>query len=129
MITLQDVLEIHTLQIQEHGGLLGLRDEGALLAALERPFGGFGDYEFYPTPQGKAAAVLESLIINHPFMDGNKRTGYFIMRLVLLEAGVDLTADQEERYRFVISVASGMTSYEEIVNWIHSNSGPANFTS
>lgn len=118
MIDLQDILEIHQILIQEFGGLQGVRDEGLVKSAIERPFGGFGETEFYPTPEAKAGAILESIVKNHPFIDGNKRTGYVLMRLVLMHFGKDIIATQGEKYNFVIAVASGQINFHEIVAWI-----------
>ena len=92
MIDLQEVFEIHQVLIQEFGGSQGVRDEGLLKSAIERPFSGFGETEFYPTPEEKASAILESVIKNHPFIDGNKRTGYVLMRLILMQFGKDIVA-------------------------------------
>lgn len=118
MMPLSDVLEIHQTLIQAFGGASGVRDEGLLRAALERPFAGFGETAFYPTPTEKAAALVESIVKNHPFIDGNKRTGYVLMRLLLMQAGQDLTATQDEKYDFIIGIASGQTAFPEIVAWI-----------
>lgn len=118
MIDLQDVFEIHQVLIQEFGGLQGVRDEGLLKSAIERPFGGFGETEFYPTPEEKAGAILESIVKNHPFTDGNKRTGYVLMRLTLMQFGKDIIAIQDEKYSFVIEVASGQIDFQKIVAWI-----------
>lgn len=118
MIDLQDVFEIHQVLIQEFGGLQGVRDEGLLKSAIERPFGGFGETEFYPTPEEKAGAILESIVKNHPFTDGNKRTGYVLMRLTLMQFGKDIIATQDEKYSFVIEVASGQIDFQEIIAWI-----------
>ncbi len=119
MIDFEEVLEIHQVLIAEFGGLSGLRDENGLKSALERPFGGIGTVEFYPTPQEKAGAILESIVKNHPFIDGNKRTGYVLMRLFLMQFGKDIQATQEEKYHFMIEVASGVLAFESIVAWIN----------
>lgn len=118
MITLAKALEIHQLAIEEFGGSDGLRDEGTLLSALERPNSGFGDVEFYPSAAEKAAALLESIVKNHPFVDGNKRTGYTLARLTLLKSDFDLVATTDERYDFVVKIASGEMEYEAILAWI-----------
>ncbi|MCU0392588.1 MAG: type II toxin-antitoxin system death-on-curing family toxin [Thermoflexibacter sp.] len=118
MIDLQEVFEIHQVLVQEFGGSQGVRDEGLLKSAIERPFSGFGETEFYPTPEEKAGAILESIVKNHPFIDGNKRTGYVLMRLTLMQFGKDITATQDEKYSFVIEVASGQIEFQEIVTWI-----------
>jgi death-on-curing protein len=122
MIDYQDVLEIHQVLIREFGGSQGIRDERGLKSALERPFGGVGQTEFYPSPEEKAAAMLESIVKNHPFIDGNKRTGYVLMRLVLLEFGKDLQATQNEKYEFIIAIASGQLDFEQIAAWIKQRS-------
>jgi len=80
MISLEETLYIHQKSIEEFGGSSGVRDEGLLLAAINRPFQTFDQQELYETPADKAAAIFESLIINHPFMDGNKRTAYVLLR-------------------------------------------------
>ncbi len=96
MIELTEVLAIHQRLLDEFGGAAGVRNMAGLKSALERPFSGFGNSEFYPEPEQKAAAILESIVSNHPFIDGNKRTGYVLMRLLLLENGRDVQASQDE---------------------------------
>jgi death-on-curing protein len=118
MITKQEALRAHTEAIEKHGGLNGVRDINLLESALERPFGGFGDMEFYPSTEEKAAAIVESIVKNHPFLDGNKRTGYILMRVLLLQGGLDIHATQDEKYDFVIQIASGELEFEAIVAWI-----------
>ena len=73
-LTAEQVLFIHSRLIDETGGSHGVRDTGLLLSAVERPKSGFGDTELYPDIFAKSAALMESLIKNHPFIDGNKRT-------------------------------------------------------
>lgn len=111
-------LEVHESALQETGGASGVRDIGALESALARPYGGFDGEEFYPSPEEKAAAILESILLNHPFVDGNKRTGYILARLVLNAYYLDMQVPKTARYDFVISVASGDLSFAEIVDWI-----------
>lgn len=118
MIDINEVLEIHQILLKDFGGLSGVRDEGLLKSSLERPFSGFGEVEFYHTPEEKAAAILESIVVNHPFLDGNKRTGYVLMRLLLMQYGKDIQANQHEKYEFIISIASSAIDYEGIVKWI-----------
>lgn len=118
MIDYQEVLEIHNVLIENFGGSTGVRDGGILKSAIERPFSGFGETEFYPTPEEKASAVLESIVKNHPFIDGNKRTGYTLMRLLLLQYQKDINASQDEKYELVIEVASGNLDFDDILKWI-----------
>ena len=118
---LDEVLAIHRFLIEEFGGSLGIRDQGLLEAALGRPMQTFDGDELYPTPEEKAAAILESIVVNHPFIDGNKRLGYVLMRMVLLDAGLDLDASQDEKYQLVIEVAKGALSFSDIAKWINEN--------
>jgi len=118
MITLEEVMYIHRRLIDDFGGSDGVRDESVLLSAIVRPFSGFGDTEFYPTPVEKGAAVAESIVRNHPFVDGNKRTGYALMELILRENGLFVTASPDERYDFVIQIATGEIEFEAIAQWI-----------
>ena len=82
-----------------------------------RPYQTFDGNELYDSVEKKASAILESILINHPFVDGNKRTGYTLYRIILLSANVDIDATEDEKYDFVISVAEGMTAFEEILKW------------
>ncbi len=120
---LDEVLAIHELQISAFGGSPGLRDQGLLEAALSRPLQTFDGRELYPSPEEKAAALLESIVVNHPFFDGNKRLGYVLMRLVLMEAGKDIKASQEEKYEMVIGVAKGELNAADIVKWLRERMG------
>ncbi len=118
MISLKEVEQIHNLLIEEFGGAKGIRDLGALDAAINRPFATFDQQELYPQPVDKAAAIIQSILINHPFIDGNKRTDYVLMRLLLLQSGQDIQAEQEERYDFVISIAIGQLTFNGIKEWL-----------
>ncbi|MEZ4800282.1 MAG: type II toxin-antitoxin system death-on-curing family toxin [Flavobacteriales bacterium] len=121
MIELRDALNIHDILIDKFGGSKGVRDQGALESALHRPFATFDNQELYPSPTEKAAAVFESILINHPFIDGNKRTAYVLMRLILLEAGLDINASQDEKYQVVIAASTGEIRFEQIKHWIQTH--------
>ena len=118
MIEFDSVIEIHETLIKQFGGISGIRDKNLLISAISRPSSGTKDQEFYPSPAQKAAAIIESIVKNHPFIDGNKRTGYVLMRIVLLEFGFDIKASEDEKYDFVIKIASGQLEYEDIYSWI-----------
>ena len=74
-------------------------------SALDRPLQTFDKKDLYPTIREKAAALLESIIKNHPFLDGNKRTGYTLCRLILNENDIDIMASDNEKYDFIIQIA------------------------
>ena len=118
MIDLQEVLRIHQLVMEKFGGSSEVRDLNALKSALNRPFATFDRNDLYPSPVEKAAALIESIVINHPFVDGNKRMGYIIMRLLLLKMQFDIRATQDEKYDFVIKIASGKLTIEQITAWL-----------
>ena len=118
MIELQDVLNIHNILIDKFGGSKGVRDHGSLESAINRPFATFEQHDLYPTPSAKAAAILESILINHPFLDGNKRTAYVLMRLILMNYGFDIFAEQDDKYKMVISASTGDLRFDEIKQWI-----------
>jgi death-on-curing protein len=118
MIELKDVLNIHNILIDKFGGSKGVRDHGSLESAINRPYATFENHDLYPTPSDKAAAILESILINHPFIDGNKRTAYVLMRLILLNYGFDILANQDDKYKMVISASKGDLRFDGIKNWI-----------
>jgi death on curing protein len=118
MISTEDVLKIHKLLIDQFGGSHGVRDKSSLDSAINRPFATFDQQELYPEPVDKAAAILESIVINHPFIDGNKRTGYVLARLLLLKSGLDIKTTQEDKYEMVIAVSRGEWKFEQIKDWL-----------
>jgi len=122
MIDKAFVIKIHEMLINEYGGTHGIRDINGLESAIARPFASFDRTELYPTVFSKAAALIESLISNHPFIDGNKRVGYFCLRFFLRTHNFDIQATQQDKYNFVISIASGKLPFEEIVKWIKEKS-------
>jgi len=121
MITFKEVVIIHELAIENFGGSYGIRDISLLESAIQRPNATFDGKELYPTPIDKAAAIVESIVKNHPFSDGNKRTGYILMRLILLKSNMDISTSEEEKYKFVIQIAEGKLDYDEIKSWIEKN--------
>ena len=75
----------------------------------------------YPTVFEKASAVIESIIINHPFVDGNKRTGYLTMLAILEEGKVEINLSNDDIYTFVIQISTGEAKFEQIVEWLKQN--------
>lgn len=121
MISKKLAIEFNRIIFEATGGATGLRDENLLLSALNRPFQTFDGKDLYPSVIDKAAALFESIIINHPFIDGNKRMAYAFMRILLIEEGFELTATEEEKYEFVITASEGKLNFDTIKNWIIQN--------
>ncbi len=124
MIRPADVLALHDASIREYGGSHGLRDEGLFQSALARPFQTFDGTELYPSTFSKAAALGESLIVNHPFVDGNKRTGALVMEILLLEEGYSLQVSNDDFYDFIIAIATGTMHTAAIAAWLEARSVP-----
>jgi death-on-curing protein len=112
------VLAIHRRQLAEHGGLEGIRDEGLLQSALYRSQNLLAYSESPPDVASLAAVYAYGIVKNHPFVDGNKRTAYVVMRTFLKLNGYDLQASSEEKYQIWIALAAGKLSEEELAEWI-----------
>ncbi len=124
MFSLEEVIRFHDQAIERYGGSKGIRDFGGLDAALHRPWQTFGGEELYPTCFEKSAAILESIILNHAFVDGNKRIAFLLCESLLENSGYTIETDAEIIYQFLVSVASGDLNFESIVNWLHLNTQP-----
>lgn len=112
------VIAIQAGLIEKHGGASGVRDRSLLESAVFRPFATFDGIKLYPEPADKASAIFESIVINHPFIDGNKRIGYVLMRLILSDYDLDIYASEDEKYSFVIEVTEGKHTIDSIKEWI-----------
>ena len=126
MIPFKEVELLHRILIDKFGGSHGIRDKAALESAISRPFQTFDGNDLYPSVFEKAASLIESILVNHPFIDGNKRTGYTLLRLYLIQNGLDINAAQDNKYEFVIDIASGTLKYEGILSWLKSNTSKMN---
>ncbi|HKG67830.1 MAG TPA: type II toxin-antitoxin system death-on-curing family toxin [Segetibacter sp.] len=122
MITLVDVFQLHKNSIKDFGGSPGIRDVDSLKSAVSRPFQSFEDVELYPSVFEKTAAIFESLIKNHPFVDGNKRTGFLAAYALLYRNKFELVASKDKAYDFVIQVSSTSLSFDVIAIWFRKNS-------
>lgn len=118
----QQVLFIHARLTDETGGDHLLRDVGLLASAVARPRAAFGGEELYPDLFAQAAALMQSLLLNHPFLDGNKRTGITAAALLLLRNGYRLTADNAGLERFTFAVVNGQQSLQEMAAWFRAHS-------
>jgi death-on-curing protein len=117
---------IHDDLIDKFGGSKGIRDLGSLEAALNRPYATFDGIDLYITPLDKAAALFESLIINHPFIDGNKRTAYVLMKYLLFKNGFLIKTTQSEKYEMVFRASKGEIRFDEIKIWLKSKTQTIN---
>lgn len=95
-LTLAELIELHHRIVDQSGGADGIRDLGMAESALAQPQMSFGGTDLYPTLAEKAAALCFSLVMNHPFVDGNKRIGHAAMETVLVMNGCELTADVDD---------------------------------
>ena len=116
-LTAEQVLFLHDRLIEKTGGEHGVRDLGLLESALARPKTGFGQTEFFPDLMRKAAVLIDSLVRNHPFIDGNKRAGIAVAALFLRLNGYQLTASNEELETFTLNVTTQKPELEEMAEW------------
>lgn len=104
--------------VKATGGSVGIRDLGLLESALARPQASFGGEDLYPAILDKAAALFHSMIFNHPFLDGNKRTTLGVVYEFLKQNGYRLTASNQELIDFPLRVENKHLSLEEIERWL-----------
>jgi death-on-curing protein len=112
------VLAIHDQVVEQAGGSRGVRDIGLVDSAAARPQATFGRKDLYPDIFSKAACLGHSLIRNHPFVDGNKRTGYMSIRLFLNINGYDIKASKDKKYKFVMEIAEKERDESSIAEWL-----------
>jgi len=109
-----DALFFHKQLIERYGGAPGLRDAGALESGLHRPQTGY-----YDTLVHEAAALLESLVQNHPFVDGNKRVAFAVVDVFLRINGYSITADSKAIYDHMIKLVEARAfDMEHLVPWL-----------
>lgn len=117
-LSAEQILFIHARLVQETGGENGIRDLGLLRSAAARPQATFDQADLYPEIFSKAAALFQSLVNNHPFVDGNKRTGITSTVLFLQLNGYSFQTSQDEMVSFSLSVAQGAETIESISAWL-----------
>ena len=123
-LTLAEVLALHRLVVEETGGSTGIRDLGALQSAVAQPRVTFEGRELYPSLESKATALCFSLVMNHPFVDGNKRIGHAAMETFLVLNGSELEASVDEAERAMLGLAAGNLTREQLLEWIQSHVRP-----
>lgn len=121
-ITLEEILRLHFKVVEDYGGLHGVRDESRLKSFIEAPKqSAFGE-EQYKTIFEKAAVYMRNIIADHPFYDGNKRSGVAVAAIFIMRNGYELTATPKELEDFAVEVAVKKLSVEEIAQWLQDNS-------
>jgi death-on-curing protein len=121
-LQLVDVLYLHQQIVAATGGSPGLRDRGILESALAQPRMTFAGVDLYATVPEKAAAICFSLVLNHPFVDGNKRIGYAAMRLFLDVNGWLLNAKIDDAEQTMLALAAGQIPRKEFTQWVSARS-------
>ena len=114
----EQILLLHEEVIEQYGGSHGIRDEKLLDSALSVPFQSFGDFEFYPTVLEKAVRLCFGLVMNHPFIDGNKRVGAAALLATLEVNNISFHADRGELSEVILSLSSGKIDYEDLLRWV-----------
>ena len=117
-LTKEQIIQMHRELIEAHGGSDGIRDSGLLDSALSAPFQTFSGNYLLPTVQQRAVRLGFSLIMNHPFIDGNKRIGAHTMLTTLAMNGIELEHTQKELYDIILKVAASEASFEELLAWV-----------
>jgi death on curing protein len=124
LISLEELVWMHTVAVTEFGGSQGIRDRGLLESAIARALASFGRKNLYDNPSKRAAALAESLVLNHGFVDGNKRAAMYAMAAWLEREGYMLEAARGELRDFALAIAAHKLSAEQVANWLEKRSKP-----
>ena len=119
--TAENVLFLHTVTVEAFGGSEGVRDPDSLRAAVARSWGSSFGRDHFPTPFDEAAALAESIIRRHPFIDGNKRTAMYAAAYLPETFGYEVGAGQQGLEDFAVSVAEGNLETADIALWFESH--------
>ena len=120
-LTLAEVLNLHRRVIEQSGGADGVRELGGVESAVAQPQMTFGGDDLYPTIESKATALCFSLVMNHPFVDGNKRIGHAAMETFLVMSGFQMVADVDDGENVILTLAASELSREELLEWVTSH--------
>ena len=118
MLTVEEMIALHTKLTAKTGGSDGLRDRGLLESAVYSSGSSFGGREVYPTVPEKAARLMYALVSNHAFVDGNKRIGVLALLMTLRMNGIRLQYTQAELTELGLSAGAGEMKYDEILDWV-----------
>lgn len=117
-LSVDDVLAIHLLALEEFGGTPEILSQDRLESCIESPRQTMFGQDLYPDIQSKACILFFLLVQNHPFMDGNKRTGALALLEFLERNGYALNTNNDELYLFTIDVATSVLDKEQVIEWI-----------
>ncbi len=117
-ISKEIVLTLHEHIIGRFGGAPSVRDEGLLEAAQAQPWQTFDGIEFYPLIEEKAARLCFEIVTQHPFVDGNKRTGALLMGVYARINGIPFNPSHDDYYNIIIDVAAGNKGYEDLKDFV-----------
>ncbi len=123
-LNLDQVLQLHSRILQTSGGTQGIRDQGLLESAIAQPQMTFGGEDLYPSIIEKASALGFSIIMNHPFLDGNKRVGHASMEIFLILNGWEINANIDEQENIILGVAKGSVNREQFTRWLKTHIQP-----
>ncbi len=123
-LTCDEVAFIHARVIEEHGGPADVLSVHLIESAVAAPQSTFGGIDFYRTIAAKAAALGFSLVMNHAFQDGNKRTGFVAMQTFHLLNDHSLTCTADAAEAIILSVCRGATSRVEFIEWVERHCNP-----
>lgn len=113
------IVVLHDRLVREHGGVIGIRDSGALEACCAAPFQQFDGMDLYPGVAAKSARLAFEIITQHPFVDGNKRTGIAAMlALYRVLSGNEMAVTSEQLVELANNVASGRTGYPQLFDFV-----------
>jgi death-on-curing protein len=120
-LSLREVLELHDKIIEISGGAKGIRDIRALESAINQPRLTFNRTDLYPDILTKAAALCFFLVMNHPFVDGNKRIGHAAMETFLMLNGFEIEASVDEQEKIILNLADGKLDRKEFTTWLNNH--------
>jgi death-on-curing protein len=120
-LSLREVLELHNKIIEVSGGAGGVRDMRALESAINQPRITFNQTDLYPDIITKAAALCFFLIMNHPFVDGNKRVGHAAMETFLILNGFEIEATIDDQEQVILDIAAGELDQERFTTWLNNH--------
>lgn len=121
-LSLDELIIIHEQAIGQFGGSHGIRDLGLVQSAIARPMAGFGNFEAYPDIFLKAAVLMHSLLKNHAFIDGNKRTAMIAGLTFVMENNIQLVTKKDEIFNLALNIENDSLPEDQIASWLKKHS-------